>query len=201
MAKKKRSNENFELAWQGLVVFPALLGFWIGFRDTHSLKTGIIVAIVAGALGIGIISAFRYVQREKLKRSGILQVDEMNGRDFENYLGHLFRSQGYKVEVTSESGDYGADLVLEKDGTKIVIQAKRYAKNVSIKAVQEVQASIAHYRAHQGWVVTNSKFTDAAIRLARSNNIRLVARNELVKMMLAMKERDGNIDREGKRAF
>lgn len=44
----------------------------------------------------------------------------MEGVQFEKYLGHLFRSQGYKAEVTQAAGDYGADLVLSKDGKKLL---------------------------------------------------------------------------------
>ncbi|USB34270.1 restriction endonuclease [Paenibacillus sp. YPG26] len=113
----------------------------------------------------------------------------MDGVDFEKYLGHLFRSQGYKAEVTQASGDYGADLVLSKDGKRVVVQAKRYSKNVGLKAVQEVHGAIAHYRATAGWVVTNRDYTDQAYKLAKSNGVRLIGRDELVEMLLQMRER------------
>ncbi|MEF3307141.1 restriction endonuclease [Paenibacillus sp. GYB003] len=57
------------------------------------------------------------------------------------------------------------------------LQAKRYGKNVGISAVQEAQASIAHYGASEAWVVTNSHFTDAAIALAKST-VTLINRNQ-----------------------
>ncbi|ALP39100.1 restriction endonuclease [Paenibacillus sp. IHB B 3084] len=126
---------------------------------------------------------------ERLKRSGIGQIDKMEGVQFEQYLGHLFRSQGYKAEVTRAAGDFGADLVLSKNGRRIVVQAKRYSKNVGLKAVQEVQGARAHYKASEAWVVTNSKFTQQAFQLARSNGVRLIGREELVEMLLQMKER------------
>ncbi len=40
-------------------------------------------------------------------------------------------------ELTPETGDYGADLVLSKDGRKIVVQAKRWKNVVGIEAVQQ----------------------------------------------------------------
>jgi len=55
--------------------------------------------------------------------------------------------------------------------------------NVGIKAVQEVQAAIAHYGASEAWVV----ITDAAYRLAKSNAVRLVNREPLIEWLLAMK--------------
>ncbi|RHW36020.1 hypothetical protein D1B31_18200 [Neobacillus notoginsengisoli] len=38
------------------------------------------------------------------------------------------------MQMTSKTADYGADLILQKDSKKIVIQAKRYNSNVGIKA-------------------------------------------------------------------
>ncbi|MEK3876474.1 restriction endonuclease [Paenibacillus sp. FSL M7-0420] len=95
----------------------------------------------------------------------------MEGVQFERYLCQLFRTQGYKAEVTKATGDYGADLIIQKDNKKIFIQAKRYSKSVGIKAVQETQASIAHYGASEAWVVSNSDYTTAAYNLAKSNRV------------------------------
>lgn len=181
---RSRTKSTAELLWQGLVVIPGFLGFWLGFKETHSIVgAGFGVAICAG-LGIGILIAIRLAQEEKLKRSGIHEVDKMKGRQFEKFLGHLFRSMGYHVQVTPESGDYGADLLIEKDAVRTAVQAKRYKGNVRIDSVQQVKASLAHYKASQGWVVTNSNFTEAAVNLARSNGIRLISRKELVDMIL-----------------
>lgn len=180
---RRKKDDGFELAWQGLVGIPALVGFWLGFRYAHSIAIGVIAAGVLAGIGIGIVFAFQSAKHEKLKRSGIYEVDNMDGRKFEHYLGTLFQTQGFRVQVTPESGDYGADLVIEKDGTRIVVQAKRYKNNVGVKAVQEVKAAIAHYKAHTAWVVTNSGFTEAAEKLAKSNDIRLIGRRELVGMM------------------
>ncbi len=68
------------------------------------------------------------------------------------------------------------------------MQAKRYSKNVDIKAVQEVQASIAHYGASEAWFVSNSDYTAAAHELAKSNRIRLIHKSELIVMMLQTKQ-------------
>jgi restriction system protein len=90
------------------------------------------------------------------------------------------------VEVTRASGDFGADLVLKKEGKKIVVQAKRYSKNVGLKAVQEAQASIAYYKANEAWVISNRDYTEEAKALAKSNGVRLINRSELINMMLKL---------------
>ncbi|WP_049828294.1 restriction endonuclease [Paenibacillus polymyxa] len=102
----------------------------------------------------------------------------------------MFSAQGYKAEVTQAAGDYGADLVLTKSGQRIVVQAKRYSKNVGLKAVQEVYGAVAHYRASLAWVVTNNDYTEQAYKLARSNNVRLINREQLIEMILQVQQKN-----------
>ncbi|MEC0236136.1 restriction endonuclease [Paenibacillus kribbensis] len=141
---------------------------------------------------VGVVLLMISIQRkrtERLKQSGIAQIDKMDGVKFEHYLGLQFRSQGYKAEVTRATGDFRADLILSKGERRIVVQAKRYSKNVGLKAVQEVQGARAHNRANGAWVVTNSNFTSQAYELAKSNSVRLISRDGLVEMLLQMKEK------------
>jgi len=107
------------------------------------------------------------------------RINSLSGFEFENFLHQLFQRMGYQVQSTKLSGDQGADLVISRYNEKIVVQAKRYKNNVGNRAVQEVVASIAHYGANKGMVVTNSQFTKSAVELARSNQIRLIDGNEL----------------------
>ena len=90
---------------------------------------------------------------------------------------------GYESYNTKLSGDQGADLVLKKFGEITVVQAKRYNNKVTNSAIQEVVASIKHYNAHKGAVITNNEFTDSAIELANSNNIELIDRTKLSELI------------------
>lgn len=189
MARRKSKAKQEEELFKGLAGM-AMLGGIIG---TYSLTESWQASLVVGILGVvGVIVVMVVIQQkraERLRRSGIGEIDGMDGVQFEHYLGHLFRSQGYRAEVTKSAGDFGADLVISKDGKRIVVQAKRYKKNVGLKAVQEVQGARAHYKANGAWVVTNSNYTEQAYQLAKSNGVRLIARDELVEMLLAMKEK------------
>lgn len=167
----------------GLVVFGTFFGV---FYLTESLASAA-VAVVFVFVAAFIIALFiRQARMERLRRSGISDIDKMSGREFEHYLGQLLKAHGYSVNVTKAAGDFGADLIISKDGRKTVVQAKRYSKNVGIKAVQEAQASIAHYGASEAWVISNSGYTEAAISLARSNNVKLIDREQLIEMSLKM---------------
>lgn len=182
--RSRRKNEiDYVEALMGLTLFSS---FFFGFILTGSIVGAVIITGCALGLIIGVLIFLRLQREEKLKRSGIRDIDKMDGIQFEHYLKLLLSSRGYKVEVTRASGDYGADLVLRKENKKIVVQAKRYAKNVGISAIQEVVGSKAHYCADEAWVITNSDFTEAAINLARSNGVRLINREQLIEMILQM---------------
>jgi HJR/Mrr/RecB family endonuclease len=98
----------------------------------------------------------------------------MSGQHFEAYVMDLLGRLGYDVHGTRVTGDQGADIVAEKDGKRIVIQAKNYSSTVGNEAVQQVAAAVRFYTGDEGWVVTNSTFTRAARELAQCNNVKLV---------------------------
>jgi len=125
------------------------------------------------------------IRERRLARSGINEIDSMTGITFERRLAHLFASLGYRVEQTRARGDYGADLVLEKDSHRTVVQAKRWTKNVGVKAVQEAVAAKPMYRCDRAMVVTNRNFTDQARRLASANDVILWNRDKLVEALLS----------------
>ena len=115
----------------------------------------------------------------------ISDIDSMTGYEFEKFLKILFEKMGYKVEHTKISRDQGADLILNKFGEKIVVQAKRYdfSRKVGNKAIQEIVAAIKYYNADKGIVITTSEFTTSAIDLARANKIELIDRYKLKKLV------------------
>lgn len=97
----------------------------------------------------------------------------LDGHQFEDYLKELFAILGYQVIRTKLSGDQGADLIIDKDNIKTVVQAKKYSGAVSNSAIQEIVAAKAHYSASMAMVVTTGRFTKSAFELAKSNNVDL----------------------------
>ncbi len=122
-----------------------------------------------------------------MKKSGIKDIDRMQGYQFKEYLKVLFKELGYRPIVTQKSGDYGADVVL-KGRNKIVIQAKRYGykHNVSMDAVREVLAAMFFYKADEAWVITNSFFTKQAKTLAKACGVKLLNRYELERFIVTI---------------
>jgi restriction system protein len=124
--------------------------------------------------------------QRRLRRSGIGEIDAMTGATFERRLALLFRGLGYSVRTVGKRGDYGADLVIERDGVRTIVQAKRWTRNVGVKAVQEAHAAPAIYGCTRALVVTNRYFTASAQRLARANHVDLWDRDRLVSALLSV---------------
>jgi restriction system protein len=131
------------------------------------------------------VQAKSRVRRAHLSPATLAQIDQMDGRTFERYLHARFERLGYKVTLTPYQGDWGADLVVSRDGVKTVVQAKRYRKAVGVAAVQEVVAAKAVYNCSHALVVTNSRFTPEAITLAKANGVEMWNRERLAQELLA----------------
>jgi predicted Mrr-cat superfamily restriction endonuclease len=111
------------------------------------------------------------------------EIDNLSGLDFEKFIARLFKKMGYFVLQTKGSSDLGCDVLLEKNGEKTAVQTKRKIDPVSNSAVQEVVASLKVYNAKHGMVVTNNNFQRSAIELASANNIKLINRNDLFRLI------------------
>jgi restriction system protein len=180
--KTKKQQKQFEEGIKALLGLSAICSYLI--TKSIPFTIGIIFLVISSIIGITVYQNTR--EKEKLRRSGIKDIDTMDGIQFEYYLRELFLSQGYQVEVTKSVGDFGADLILKKSDKKIVVQAKRYSQNVGIKAVQEVVAAKNFYKATDAWVVSNSEFTKASIELAEKTNVLLIDRTKLIESILKM---------------
>lgn len=117
------------------------------------------------------------------KKISINDIDRMSGYDFEDLLKKLFEKMGYRVIHTNLSKDQGADLIIEKFGERIVIQAKNWTNNVGNTGVQEIVAAIKHYNANKARVISSSGFTSAAIDLAETNKVELWDRNKIILLL------------------
>lgn len=115
-------------------------------------------------------------------------IDKLSGFEFEDFLEDLFIELGYKTKDLPYSNDYGADLIISKGFNEIVIQAKNYTSNVGNTAVQEVIAAKSYYKSDIAMVITNSYYTENAIKTAEASEIILVDRDGLQRII-----NEGNI--------
>ena len=137
----------------------------------------IIIAVLL-LIGIGVLLLL------KSRRRRPSDMDLMEGHDFEYFCADLLRKCGFlDVEVTKGSGDYGIDILAEKDGITYAIQCKCYHAPVGVAAVQQAYAGRDYYDCMVGVVMTNQYFTTPAVEVAGKLKIILWDRGYLDSMM------------------
>ena len=119
------------------------------------------------------------LQTERLAGASMKKIDNMSGTDFEEWLSILYKRHGYTVKLTPATCDFGADLLIKKNGIKTVIQAKRYRRLVGESAIQQVIAAREYYDCDRAMAVTNSHYTEAARKLADKAQVILIDRHLL----------------------
>lgn len=130
--------------------------------------------------------ALQIYKYQQLKKAGMFEIDRMTGPEFEQFLATLFEKMGYKTKIVgSMASDFGADLVIEKNGECTAVQAKCWHSRVGERAVQEIYGSMNTYHCTKALVVTNNFFTWRAMQLAKTNNVMLWNRTYLAKVILS----------------
>lgn len=107
----------------------------------------------------------------------------MDGHEFEYFCADLLRNSGFtNVEVTQASGDFGINVLAQKDGVTYGIQCKCYSDTVGNHAVQEAFSGAQYYHRMVAVVMTNNYFTPAAIETAQRTNVLLWDRDKVLEM-------------------
>lgn len=120
----------------------------------------------------------------KHKRRSSAVFEEMEGHEFEYFCADLLKRRGFtEVEVTKGSGDYGIDILAQRDGVTYAVQCKRYTAPVGVKAIQEAYAGRDYYDRMVGVVMTNQYFTTPAVEAAKKLKILLWDGGYLESMM------------------
>lgn len=139
-----------------------------------------LIYIGAGALVIIflIVCAFAF------RKNDAEDIDEMSGTEFEDFAAEILHRSGIAVlELTKESGDFGADIIVMYEGERTAVQCKRYARPIGVKAVQEAVSAKDYYKCTRAAVITNSTFTRQARELAAESNVILWDREDVYNFM------------------
>lgn len=109
-------------------------------------------------------------------RDSMASLRSMSWQDFEHLVGEAYRRQGYFVEETGGGGsDGGVDLILGRDGEKVVVQCKQWRSwTVGVRVVRELFGTMMHEGADTAVVVTCGRFTRDAEDFADGKPIELV---------------------------
>lgn len=187
MGKKKRKSEPGCVATIfGYLIFVCIIALIIDLIRTHISERAkhnlMVVAIVIGV--IIFISMVCTIYRKLHRKYTLKQLDKMDGHQFEYACADILKANGYKhVKVTRGSGDFGVDVIAEKDKVRYAIQCKRYNHKLDNTPIQEVVGGLAYYQCDKGAVMTNQYFTEPAKQLAQVNDIELLDRDTLSHMV------------------
>jgi restriction system protein len=148
------------------------------------LYFGLIVGVIGRNVWLGLAGAIfgvllALLLRRERPRAGMTAIDGMSGVEFEGYVAARLRRAGWQVRLTPAVGDYGVDLIAEKDGQSVAIQCKRLGKSVGVAAVQQVVSGALHHGCTRSLVVSNQEFTTAARQLAYTHRCQLIGRRAL----------------------
>lgn len=187
MSSKKRKSEPGCIATIfGYLIFVCIIALIIDLIRTHISERAkhnlMVVAIVIGV--IIFISMVCTIYRKLHRKYTLKQLDKMDGHQFEYACADILKANGYKhVKVTRGSGDFGVDVIAEKDKVRYAIQCKRYNHKLDNTPIQEVVGGLAYYQCDKGAVITNQYFTEPAKQLAQVNDIELLDRDTLSHMV------------------
>ena len=120
-------------------------------------------------------------------QSMIADIEKIEPFKFEHFICDIYKKMGYKdAYTTSESKDFGADVIVTIDNVRTAIQVKHRVSSdyfVSNDAVQQIYAAMPIYECTAGMVITNGIFTEHAKNQAKACNVRLIDSAELYHMV------------------
>lgn len=161
---------------------PILIALWVYSETSNKLLTALSFIVSLGLLYFA-ISRYKQWRRRRLLRSGIDVVDNMTGTAFDEYALAHFQHLGYSGHLAARTEEHGADLILQKDGKRAVVQTKRWKSSVGADVIEQIIGAIKYYGADKGIVFTNSSFTESAKVLAESKGIELWDRTKLIELI------------------
>lgn len=116
------------------------------------------------------------------------------GYPFEHFVAELLKSRGYKVEVgkivQGHCIQHEVDVVAEKDDSKYMIECKFHSdpsRKSDVKVSLYIQSRFLdikkewkkneshHLRFHQGWIVTNTRFTEDAMEFGKCAGLKMIS--------------------------
>lgn len=145
------------------------------------------IAAVIGAWVLFLLFCLYKIHRARSYR-GVFQkgtltvgeLDNMDGIAFEELACEILVANGFEIaENTPATGDFGVDILAQKEGMTYAIQCKRYLEPVGLEAIQQIYAGRAYYECHVAVVLTNQTFTANAQKLADKLGVVLWDRDTL----------------------
>jgi restriction system protein len=122
-------------------------------------------------------------QAEKIK-----YLIDLRPREFEFFVANLYENMGFHTELTPETRDGGNDIIafkeIHRNTEKLLIECKRYVDEpIRVNQIRELWSTVVRARANRGVLVTTSRFTPDAQKLAQEDHyVELIDGDTLVRL-------------------
>jgi restriction system protein len=134
-----------------------------------------------------IFSVLNSLRKKKLldRQKNANSIRNLSWKHFEELVGEAYRRKGYAVAETGGGGaDGGVDLVLRKDGEKLLVQCKHWKMDkVGVKVVRELYGIVAAESATGGIVISSGAFTREAMDFSRDKPLDLLNGAQLMNLV------------------
>ena len=144
------------------------------------------IALAFGIFG-ALLSWLGSLRRRHLldAQQGLESITALGWRHFEQLVGEAFRRQDYTVEETGLGGaDGGIDLILRKNGRRVLVQCKQWRRRqIPVNVVREIYGLLAHHHADEVKIVCTGTYTRDAANFAQDKPIELIGGEELLQMI------------------
>lgn len=109
--------------------------------------------------------------------------------EFEENIAILYSKIGYKVQITSKTGDGGVDIIAQKNYETFAIQCKLYSTPVGPQHLRELNGVVCNpaNKFSKGLLITSNKFTENTIKEAKGTKVHLVDIRDLVRLSMKYK--------------
>jgi HJR/Mrr/RecB family endonuclease len=155
----------------------ALMGL-IALTITWPWQSAIALVGLVALLALG----RKRLREAESQRVLALDLHSMSPLDYEKHCAELLRVAGWSIRHVGRSGDQGVDVVAEMRGTRVALQAKKWAYRCSNLGVQQVFAGRALYGAHIAVVVAPHGFSRSAQQNAQANGVFLLHHGDLSRL-------------------
>ena len=128
------------------------------------------------------------VRRMHIEKDGDFNLVK-TGTEYERFICGILRRQGCSCKRVGQSGDYGADILVNLGKGTLVIQCKFYSTSVGYDAIQQVYTAKSLYNGTWCCVVSNASFTRQAIEGGKKLGVKLLSHVDIAEYLKSLKER------------
>src|SRR5439155_5449361 len=93
----------------------------------------------------------------------------MTPEEYEHLVADMLRTDGWKAEVTPYVHDFGVDVIAERDGTRLAVQAKMVAganRPVAATMVTQLYGAAAYADCEKAMIGTGGRVVEEAREVA-----------------------------------